>query len=611
MTRPENSGPAGDADSTGVALRVYAGAFVDELALAGVRDVCICPGSRSTPLAMLLREHPSIRVWTHLDERSAGFFALGMAKAAQRAVAVLCTSGTAAANFMPAVAEAHNAGVPLIVLTADRPQELRDVGALQTIDQVRLYGSHAKWAVEMLLPEATEEAARHARYAADRSVATALSAPMGPVHLNFPFREPLVPAPAPETSRSAPAKPQTTVEPRGRYFRQVDVEDLATRLRTATRGLIVAGPAESAKDAEELEHFRRGFAAGRGLPILADVLSQVRCGPVFHDCVIDRFDAFLRSPEIAELLRFDYVLRIGNMPVSKPLQQFLDRNRGAVQIVVGSYGSWPDTTQTATHLGWGDGWLGTESVKILDALWDRKRRGMPLEDPYAAQRQAWLDTWRRINAVTGEAIESSLGASDCMSEPLVFRRLADLVPEDSIVFAGNSMPVRDLDSFWPASTRRVRFMANRGASGIDGVVSTALGAAAASPDRRLVLVIGDISLYHDMNGLLAARRHNLNATIVLLNNDGGGIFSFLPQAEQGEHFEELFGTPHGLDFRHAARMYGLDYSLTATRDEFDDAVVRSFQREGVALIEVRTDRNENLALHRKIWADVSAALEKT
>jgi 2-succinyl-5-enolpyruvyl-6-hydroxy-3-cyclohexene-1-carboxylate synthase len=195
-----------------------------------------------------------------------------------------------------------------------------------------------------------------------------------------------------------------------------------------------------------------------------------------------------------------------------------------------------------------------------------------------------------------------------MSEPLVFRRLSDLVPENAIVFAGNSMPVRDLDSFWPAGTKRVRFMANRGASGIDGVVSTALGVAAASTEP-VVLVLGDISLYHDMNGLLAARRHNLNATIIVINNDGGGIFSFLPQAERVEHFEELFGTPHGLDFRHTAELYGLDYCLAMTPDDFDAAVMHSLRTEGVSLIEVRTDRDENLALHRKIWADVAAALE--
>jgi 2-succinyl-5-enolpyruvyl-6-hydroxy-3-cyclohexene-1-carboxylate synthase len=226
-----------------------------------------------------------------------------------------------------------------------------------------------------------------------------------------------------------------------------------------------------------------------------------------------------------------------------------------------------------------------------------------------AEFVAWAAEWRQANRCAGQAIEEALGRSTKLTEPLVFRRLADLVPDGTTVFAGNSMPVRDLDSFWPASTKKVRFLANRGASGIDGVVSTALGVAAASPDP-VVLVLGDISLYHDMNGLFAAKRHGLNATIIVLNNDGGAIFSFLPQAEQGEHFEELFGTPHGLDFKHTAALYGLDYTLTETPDGFDAAVTKSLKTAGVALIEVRTNREENLAFHRQIWSQVSEALAR-
>jgi 2-succinyl-5-enolpyruvyl-6-hydroxy-3-cyclohexene-1-carboxylate synthase len=571
-------------DAAALALRAYVGAFVDELARCGVRDVCVCPGSRSAPLAVLLLEHPRIKVWTHLDERSASYFALGMAKATGRPVAVLCTSGTAAANFMPAVAEAHNAQAPLLLLTADRPQELRDVGALQTIDQVRLYGSHAKWAAEMLLPEATDMAVRHARYAADRAVATALSVPMGPVHLNFPFREPLLPAPPDGQHFPAEGAPQTRVTPVP--LPQLDATAIIEHLGASRRPLVVLGPAEVER-VSCLDELVRA-----GIPVLADAFSQARCQSPSAG-VIDRFDAFLRDEDTAAALAFDCALRVGALPVSKPLQQFLDRNVGAAQAVMSPPGAWPDPSHSATEVVWLAG--------------DPSAAG---DGAAAADRAAWLGLWQRANATAAAAIESALAASARMSEPLVFRRLADLVPEDSIVFAGNSMPVRDLDSFWPASPKRVRFLANRGASGIDGVVSTALGAAAASQGKRVVLVIGDLSLYHDMNGLLAARRHGLSATVVLINNDGGGIFSFLPQHDRRQDFEELFGTPHGLDFRHAADLYGLSYAAAGTPAEFDAAVHRSLDGEGVDLVEVRTDREENLALHRRIWADVSAALAR-
>jgi len=559
---------------------------VDELARCGVTDACVCPGSRSTPLAVLLLEHPRIKVWTHLDERSASYFALGMAKASRRPVAVVCTSGTAAANFMPAVAEAHNAQVPLLALTADRPGELRETGALQTIDQVRMYGAHAKWAAEMLLPEATDVAVRHARYVADRAVATALSLPMGPVHLNFPFREPLLPAPPYGDPAPAGEAPQTRVMPVAAP--QLHAAAIAQRLRGSQRPIVVLGPAES-ESVCCLDELARA-----GIPVLADAFSQARCPAAPPAGIIDRFDAFLRDEETAAALTFDCAVRIGALPISKPLQQFLDRNPGAAQTILSPQGVWADPSHSATEIVWQ---AGDPAAAVAGA------------DAGAIDRVAWLRRWQRANATADAAIESSLAAATRMCEPLVFRRLADLVPEDSIVFAGNSMPVRDLDSFWPASPKRVRFMANRGASGIDGVVSTALGAAAVSPDRRVVLVIGDISLYHDMNGLLAARRHGLSATIVLINNDGGGIFSFLPQRERPD-FEELFGTPHGLDFRHTAALYGLGHAVARTPAEFDAAVGRSLAGDGADLVEVRTDREENLAIHRRIWADVSAALAR-
>ncbi|MDE3094502.1 MAG: 2-succinyl-5-enolpyruvyl-6-hydroxy-3-cyclohexene-1-carboxylic-acid synthase [Chloroflexota bacterium] len=569
------------------ALDVTVGAFVDALAGAGVSDVCICPGSRSAPLAMLLQVHPRIRVWMHLDERSAAYFALGMAKAARRPVALLATSGTAAVNFAPAVAEARYARVPLVVLTADRPPELRDLGAPQTVDQTHLYGRHAKWFVEMPLPEATEGAARYARIVAARATAAAREAPAGPVHLNFPFREPLIPSlDGDPGSIARPAEGIATSSATRRATAQ-ELAPLAGDLRGAPDGVIVCGPQDDPAFAGAVAD----LAAVLGYPLLADPLSLVRCGGHDRGHVVDAYDAFLRDDALAERLRPQAVLRFGAPPTSKPLSQFLQRHHDVPQVVVDE-AAWPDPTHTASRV------YHAEPASFCAALTAAfgTRRGVG----------GWTRRWLAIAARARAAMAARLAEDDEASEPAVFADLAAVLPDGAALFAGNSMPVRDLDTFFPSSPRAVRFLANRGANGIDGVVSSALGVSSVT-DGPLVLVIGDLSFFHDMNGLLAAKRHRLDATIVLLNNDGGGIFSFLPQAEHPAQFEELFGTPHGLDARPACDLYGVGYERVVSRSAFRDAVARSIASPGVRVIEVRTDRMANVALHRALWADAAAA----
>ncbi len=571
------------------ALDVCVGAFVDELARAGVTDVCICPGSRSAPLAMLMHAHPGIRVWMHLDERSASYFALGMAKVSRRPVALLATSGTAAVNFAPAVAEACYARVPLVVLTADRPPELRELGAPQTIDQTILYGRHAKWSLEMPLPEATASAARYARIVAARAAVTAREAPAGPVHLNFPFREPLIPSldRTPESASARTAAPEIATMSAPRRATPAELAPLAEELRRAPNGIIVCGP----QDDPALAPAVAELAAALGYPLLADPLSLVRCGPQDRALVVDAYDAFLRDPATAERLQPDIVLRFGALPTSKPLFQFMQRHAGVPQLVIDE-ALWPDPIHTASTV-----WHA-EPVSFCHTLVAafEERRG----------ESAWTRMWSSLSARTRDAMSACIDGDGGLSEPAVFADLASSLPDGATVFAGNSMPVRDLDTFFPSGPRDVRFFANRGANGIDGVVSSALGASAVLTGP-LVLVIGDISFYHDMNGLLAAGRHNLNATIVLVNNDGGGIFSFLPQSEHPAQFEELFGTPHGLDFRAACTLYGIGYERVADRSGFRAAVARSITAPGVQVIEVRTDRAANVALHRAIWREVQAA----
>ena len=583
----------------------FVGAFVDELARSGVRHACIAPGSRSAPLAMTIAAHPGLRAWMHLDERSGAFFALGMARALGEPVALVCTSGTAVANFLPALVEARSAGVPLLVLTGDRPPELREVGAAQTIDQNRIFGVHAKWFVDVALPEPTPEMMRYARTLACRAAAAAKASPAGPVHLNFPFREPLVPVPGekPEGMSEGDAlawegrpggAPWTSVADAPPPVEPEVARRVAKRLAAAQRPLIVVGPQPDSGLAEPLA----AVARSSGAPILADPLSQLRWGSHDRSAIIDRYDAMLRHEPAASSFAPDFILRFGGTPTSKVLMRFMQQRATAYQVVVDA-ARWPDPTLLAAEVIHADPRVFCEGL---------------LEHEPGAHRPAsdWLDQWRRADSVARQALDACVAS---IGEPFEGRVVAEamaLVPAGGTLFVSSSMPVRDLDAFAAGDSRALRVMANRGANGIDGVVSSALGAAAAMREAgggRLLLIIGDIALYHDMNGLLAARLHALDATIVVLNNDGGGIFSFLPQAAHPEHFEQLFGTPHGLEFGPVAALYGARYTRADTARSLQDAVRAGIQGQGLHIVEVRTDRARNVVLHRAAWGAVAAALD--
>lgn len=572
---------------------LYVRAFVDELARAGVKHVCLCPGSRSTPLAMTFAEHNAFRMWMHLDERACAFFALGLAKQSHEPVVLVCTSGTAAANFFPAIVEAYQAHVPLIVLTADRPPELRDTGAPQTIDQIKLYGEHAKWFTEIALPEANVEMLRYARTMACRAAAKAIENPAGVVHFNMPFREPLVPL-ATEISVRDAEREAFFGRADGRLFVTISrpissaddkvISTLAEQLAPMERGLIVAGmqidsafPAAVTQLAEQL-----------GYPILADPLSQVRCGAHERTNVIDSYDAFLRDAKIAQQLAPEIVLRFGAIPTSKPVMQFLQMHASARQILVGD---WNEPAHIASEI------IRADATCFCNALTKK------IERPRTTF--AWLTQWRETNAKTKCAIAAQIAAYDEFFEGRVFSELAECLPDEVTCFVSSSMPVRDLDTFFPSNARNIRFLSNRGANGIDGVVSTALGAGAASAGK-LVLVIGDLALYHDMNGLLAAKLHKLYALVILINNDGGGIFSFLPQAAHPARFEQLFGTPHGLEFQHAAELYGASFCDAKNWEMFRAAVGDGLQSDGLHIVQVKTNRERNVAMHRAVWEAVSA-----
>lgn len=588
----------------------YVSVFVDELQRAHVRNVVICPGSRSTPLAMAFAANPAIHIWMHVDERSAAFFALGMAKRLERPVALLCTSGTAAANFFPAIVEAHLIHIPLIVLTADRPHELRDCGAPQTIDQNRLYGTHVKWFVEVALPEATNAALRYIRTIANRAVAHVQAVPVGPVHLNMPFREPLVPEllEDPESDMRLPLRQDRLAwegRPDGWPYIEVDnaalasasqptIQRLASVLSAKRRGLIIVGTNSDLTLIDPLLE----LAQCLGYPILADPLSQFRSGPHNRDSVLASYDAFLRIDAFVKCMEPEVVLRFGPMPTSKPLLLYLKHYAHCPQIVVDAQGGWEEPTQLASEM------IHANPVALCRDL----QAALPAIN---LQNEVWFSIWQRSDCVTRQALYAAIQDFPQLFEGRVFVELAELLPAGSTLYVGNSMPIRDMDTFFWGNDRLIRVFGNRGANGIDGLISSALGASAVSTkDEHTVLVIGDLSFFHDLNGLLAARLHALNITIVLVNNDGGGIFSFLPQSAYPQHFEQLFGTPTGLDFRPVVQMYGGQFQrVHEWRNDFRSALEQSFYKGGLHVVEVATERQSNVTMHRQLWHIVENALQ--
>jgi len=553
-------------------------AFCDELARCGMEDACTAPGSRCTPMVLSLVREERIRCWSHIDERCAGFFALGAGKRSGRPVAVTCTSGTAAANLAPAVIEARHARVPLIVLTADRPPELREVGAGQTIDQLKIYGDAVKWFFEVGVGDATPAALRFVRTLACRAYWTAVEGPPGPVHLNFPLREPLVldrplPLPDDDTGRAG-ARPYVTFDSGGPGAP-------AGGAPPSGRIVIVAGSDRDAASARELAR----FAARTRIPLLADPLSGARRG----EAAVAHYDLLLRDPEFAAAHQPQVVIRTGDLPTSKPLRAWLAGLETA-QIAFDPDGAWHDP----------DAVVGMRIRASYRAL---------LGDQELRTDGDWFASWCAADEAVAGAIERTLG--DELSEPLVARSLGKWLAPNATLFVASSMPVRDVEEFFAAREEGPRVMSNRGANGIDGTVSSAFGALAAAADEGpVVLLIGDVALAHDIGGLLAASRLRLALTIVLLNNDGGGIFHFLPVAGEADAFEEHVATPHGLDFSRAASLYGCAFVRAETVDALRSAVETSLAGNATTIIEVRTDREENLALHRRV-ADAALAALRT
>jgi 2-succinyl-5-enolpyruvyl-6-hydroxy-3-cyclohexene-1-carboxylate synthase len=545
---------------------LWAWTLIDALAASGVVHAVISPGSRSTPLALACLRHPGVETSIQVDERSAAFFALGLAKARHQPVVLVCTSGSAPAHWYPAVIEADMGGTPLILLSADRPPELRGCGANQATDQSNLFGSHVRAFHELPCADGDPDMLRWLRALAAQVADQSRWPLAGPVHVNVPLREPLLPDGPWPALQAAPVAavsyPVMNLSPDAAL-------SLASEL-AGGRGLIVCGagvfdpefPAALADLAHKL-----------GCPVLADPLANLRFGAQRNNTLLSRYDAFLRG---AAAPRPEWVLRFGAMPVSKSLQRFLDGLADVPQLLVDCGGRWPDPLHRASRL------LRADPAALCRQLSELVER---------AASPSWL--------VAFEAAEhraAQLAEREPPPEADVVRMLIELLPDGATLFCGNSMSIRDLDAYSGCGDKALRFVGNRGASGIDGNVSTALGLAAAGA-APLVALLGDLALYHDMNGLAAAR--GLDVVFVVLNNGGGGIFEYLPQAGL-EEFERGWLTPLELDFSHAAALYGLSYVKVDHGAGFSVALAAALEG-GAHLIEVRIDRAGSVTRHHAYW----------
>lgn len=558
-------------------MNEYIAALVDEFYQLGVRHAVFSPGSRSTTMAMLFKEHEGFETYMNIDERSASFMALGIAKAHKEPTILVCTSGSAVAHYLPAILEAQYSGVPLIVLSADRPHTLLHVGAPQTVDQHKIFGTAVNYFEELAVPQEAHYYT-YPRQVARKSYMKAMDTKKGPVHINVPLFEPLVP----ELSRNhfeAGRSSFKVVKPNySDIFACGEGNNLLERYE---RILILAGPQIDVDEADMIRSFGEALQA----PILADPLSNVRgCGT--SKVVISTYDALLAGKALWHELKPDCVIQFGQIVVSKRVQQMIASWTDVEYIEVNStMDSMNPTGKTTMHV--------QASIDVFTHVYGKNNNS-----------DTYLNIWRRLDQAGKKQLSSTIDEPHCF-EGRTIRELQKQIPEDGQIFVANSMTIRDFDYFWFSGESKAVLYGNRGVNGIDGTISTALGLAVNG--RPTYLVTGDLSLFHDLNGLAVAKTHNLNLTIILHNNDGGGIFEYLPQ-KGTKHFDYLFSTSQGLDYSGAAKLYGCDYTKISSPDELSSVLANVSQETGVHIIEIPTNREYSRELHKK-YTKVSVDME--
>lgn len=580
-------------------MNEYIAALVDEFYQLGVRHAVFSPGSRSTTMAMLFKEHEGFGTYMNIDERSAGFMALGIAKTHKEPTVLVCTSGSAVAHYLPAILEAQYSGVPLIVLSADRPHTLLHVGAPQTVDQHKIFGTAVNYYEALAVPQESHYYT-YPRQVARKSYMKAMDTKKGPVHINVPLFEPLVP----ELSRNhfeAGRSSFKVVKPNyssvfgcdnrnnlPHINNAIDIahgndgtNEINDLLERYERILILAGPQIDIDEANTIRFFGEALQA----PILADPLSNVR-GCNTSDGVISTYDALLAGQALWHELKPDCVIQFGQIVVSKRVQLMIASWTDVEYIEVNpTMDSMNPTGKTTMHV--------QASIDVFTHLYGKNNNS-----------DTYLNIWRRLDQAGKKQLSLAIDEPHCF-EGRTIRELQKQIPEDGQIFVANSMTIRDFDYFWFSGESKAVLYGNRGVNGIDGIISTALGLAANG--RPTYLVTGDLSLFHDLNGLAVAKTHNLNLTIILHNNDGGGIFEYLPQ-KGTKHFDYLFSTSQGLDYSGATKLYGCGYTKISNPDEFSSVLANVSQETGVHIIEIPTNREYSRELHKK-YTKVSVDME--
>ena len=580
-------------------MNEYIAALVDEFYQLGVRHAVFSPGSRSTTMAMLFKEHEGFETYMNIDERSASFMALGIAKAHKEPTVLVCTSGSAVAHYLPAILEAQYTGIPLVVLSADRPHTLLHVGAPQTVDQHKIFGTAVNYFEELAVPQESHYYT-YPRQVARKAYMKAMDTKKGPVHINVPLFEPLVP----ELSRNhfeAGRSSFKVVKPNYSSVFGCDNRNNLTHINNAIdiahgndgtneindllkryeRILILAGPQIDIDEAETIRSFGEALQA----PILADPLSNVR-GCSTSKVVISTYDALLAGQALWNELKPDCVIQFGQIVVSKRVQQMIASWTDVEYIEVNpTMDSMNPTGKTTMHM--------QASIDVFTHLHGKNNNS-----------DTYLNIWRRLEQAGKKQLSLAIDEPHCF-EGRTIRELQKKIPEDGQIFVANSMTIRDFDYFWFSGESKAVLYGNRGVNGIDGTISTALGLAANG--KPTYLVTGDLSLFHDLNGLAVAKTHNLNLTIILHNNDGGGIFEYLPQ-KGTKHFDYLFSTSQGLDYSGAAKLYGCGYTKISSPDELSSVLAKIGQESGVHIIEIPTNREYSRELHKK-YTKVSVDME--
>ena len=584
-------------------MNEYIAALVDEFYQLGVRHAVFSPGSRSTTMAMLFTEHEGFETYMNIDERSASFMALGIAKARKEPTVLVCTSGSAVAHYLPAILEAQYSGVPLIVLSADRPHTLLHVGAPQTVDQQKIFGTAVNYYEELAVPQEAHYYT-YPRQVARKAYMKAMDTKKGPVHINVPLFEPLVPE-LDSKHFEAGRSPFNVVKP---HYSSGCNYDNTSRIRhvnnTSSKHdnflarykniLILAGPQIDVAEAKSILSFATTLQA----PILADPLSNVRrcynsdsnrsekeCIDT-NNVVISTYDAFLADKELWPILKPDCIIQFGQIVVSKRVQQMIASWTDVEYIEVNpTMDSMNPTGKTTMHV--------QASIDVFTHLYGKNNNS-----------DTYLNIWRRLEQAGKKQLSLAIDEPHCF-EGRTIRELQKQIPEDGQIFVANSMTIRDFDYFWFSGESTAVLYGNRGVNGIDGTISTALGLA--TNGLPTYLVTGDLSLFHDLNGLAVAKTHNLNLTIILHNNDGGGIFEYLPQ-KGTKHFDYLFSTSQGLDYSGAAKLYGCGYTKIASPDELSTVLANVSSESGVHIIEIPTNREYSRQLHKK-YTKVSVDME--